>query len=70
MWRGSSREGGDGVSTYINMYIYIYTYIHTHTHIYSTPNDPAPLNKQLQNTVFLSNTPTFVYLLGKGQHAS
>ena len=64
------QEGGVTVCehTYICIYIYIHTYIHTY---YSTPNDPAPLHKTLYMcTVFLSITPTFVYLLEKGQHAS
>ena len=40
-----------------------------HTYIYSTLNDPAPLQKSVKCSV-LSITPTFVYLLEKGQHAS
>ena len=47
---------------------YICISIYAHIHIYGTPNDPAPLHKILDNTVCLSITPTFVYLLEKGQH--
>ena len=56
--------------TYVYLYLYIYIYAYIHIYIYSTPNDPGPLHKIPENTVFLSFTPTFVYLLEKGQHAS
>ena len=49
-------------------YICISIYTHTYTHIYSTPNDPAPPHKILENAVFLSVAPAFVYLLERGQH--
>ena len=59
------QEGGGTVCerTYICISIYA-----LHTHIYSTPNDPAPPQNILGNTVFLSVTPAFVYLLERGQH--
>ena len=53
------------------IHAYMHTCIHAymHTCIYSTPNDPVPLhNQQMQNTVVLSTTSAFVYLLEKGQH--
>ena len=59
------QEGG-GRCVYVHTYVYLY--IHIHTHIYSTPNDPAPPHKVLENTVFLSVTPAFVYRLERSQH--
>ena len=63
------QEGGVTVCEHTYICIHTYAYIYIYTYTYSTPNNPAPLNKILYNTVFLSITPTFVYLLEKGQHA-
>ena len=59
------QEGGGRC---VNVHTYVYLCIHIHTHIHSTPNDPAPPHKILENTVLLSVTPAFVYLLERGQH--
>ena len=59
------QEGGGRC---VNVHTCVYLYIHIHTHIYSTPNDPAPPHKILENTVFLRVTPAFVCLLERGQH--
>ena len=58
----------EGGGRCVNVHTYVYLYIHIHTHIYSTPNDPAPPHKILENAVFLSVAPAFVYLLERGQH--
>ena len=52
----------------MNVHTYVHLYMHIHTHTYSTPNDPGPLYRILENTVFLSITLTLIYLLEKGQH--
>ena len=65
---GQVVEEGGGRCVNVHTYVYLYIYIHIHTHIYSTPNDPAPPHKILENVVFLSVAPAFVYLLERGQH--
>ena len=58
----------EGGGRCVNVHTYVYLYIHIHTHICSTPNDHAPPHKILENAVFLSVAPAFVYLLERGQH--
>ena len=42
----------EGGGQCVNVHTCVYLYIHIHTHIYSTPNDPAPPHKILENAVF------------------
>ena len=58
----------EGGGRCVNVHTYVYLYIHIHTHICSTPNGPVPPHRILENAVFLSVAPEFVYLLERGQH--